>query len=192
MIILIGGVSCTGKTNMAQKLLEKYHVPYYSIDHLKMGIYRSDKNCGFTPEDSEEKIAEKLWPIVREMIKTMIENQQHAVIEGCYMLPEQVESLRKIYPDDIVSLYLLFSADYIEQHFASHIVPYRNIIEKRGEEERPISQFIAEHAELRNNCIAHSANFFEITQDYAQEIKKAYAYIEEKVLLNEKTNNKRA
>ena len=26
---------CTGKTYMAQQLLERYHAPYLSIDHLK-------------------------------------------------------------------------------------------------------------------------------------------------------------
>jgi adenylate kinase family enzyme len=40
MVILVGGVSCTGKTVMAQKLLEKYKIPYLSIDHIKMGLIR--------------------------------------------------------------------------------------------------------------------------------------------------------
>ena len=37
MIVLITGASHTGKTALAQKLLEKYHYPYLSMDHLKMG-----------------------------------------------------------------------------------------------------------------------------------------------------------
>ena len=41
MVILIGGASHTGKTLLAQRLLEKYHAPYLSIDHLKMGLIRS-------------------------------------------------------------------------------------------------------------------------------------------------------
>ena len=32
MIILIAGASHTGKTALAQRLLEKYHYPYLSID----------------------------------------------------------------------------------------------------------------------------------------------------------------
>lgn len=40
MVILIGGESHTGKTLMAQKLLEKYHFPYTSLDHIKMGLIR--------------------------------------------------------------------------------------------------------------------------------------------------------
>jgi len=39
LVILIGGNSQTGKTFMAQNLLEKYKVPYLSVDHLKMGIF---------------------------------------------------------------------------------------------------------------------------------------------------------
>ena len=76
MIILISGNSCTGKTYMAQRLLEKYHVPYLSIDHLKMGLCRADKNCGFTPMDSTEDIGDKLWPILKGIIMTNIENKQ--------------------------------------------------------------------------------------------------------------------
>lgn len=41
MIVLITGASHTGKTVLAQKLLEKYHYPYFSLDHLKMGLIRS-------------------------------------------------------------------------------------------------------------------------------------------------------
>ena len=37
MIVIITGASHTGKTKAAQALLERYHFPYLSIDHLKMG-----------------------------------------------------------------------------------------------------------------------------------------------------------
>ena len=40
MIILVTGASHTGKTLLAQRLLEKYKYPYLSIDHLKMGLIR--------------------------------------------------------------------------------------------------------------------------------------------------------
>ena len=83
MIILITGASHTGKTALAQKLLEKYQYPYLSIDHLKMGLIRSG-NTELTPMDDAE-LTEYLWPIVREMIKTAIENKQNLIIEGCYI-----------------------------------------------------------------------------------------------------------
>ena len=83
MVILITGASHTGKTLLAQKMLEKYKCPYLSIDHLKMGMIRSG-NTELTPED-DDALTEYLWPIVREMIKTAVENKQNLVVEGCYI-----------------------------------------------------------------------------------------------------------
>ncbi len=83
MIILITGASHTGKTVLAQRMLEKYKYPYLSIDHLKMGLIRSG-NTDLTPEDDEDLVG-YLWPIVREMIKTAIENRQNLIVEGCYI-----------------------------------------------------------------------------------------------------------
>ena len=83
MIILITGASLTGKTRLAQRMLEEYRIPYVSIDHLKMGLIRSGK-IDLTPED-DEALTYYLWPIVREMIKTAIENRQNLIVEGCYI-----------------------------------------------------------------------------------------------------------
>lgn len=83
MIIIITGASHTGKTNLAQKLLEKYKYPYLSIDHLKMGLIRS-KNTILTAED-DEALTPYLWNIIKEMIKTAIENHQNLIVEGCYI-----------------------------------------------------------------------------------------------------------
>ena len=67
MVILITGASHTGKTILAQRMLEKYKYPYLSIDHLKMGLIRSG-NTELTPED-DDKLTEYLWPIARETIR---------------------------------------------------------------------------------------------------------------------------
>ena len=84
MIILIAGASHTGKTALAQKLLEKYKYPYLSIDHLKMGLIRSG-NTELTPISDDLDLTAYLWMIVREMIKTAIENKQNLIVEGCYI-----------------------------------------------------------------------------------------------------------
>ena len=84
MIVLITGASHTGKTVLAQKLLEKYKYPYLSIDHLKMGLIRSG-NTELTPMSDDNDLTAYLWPIVREMTKTAIENKQNLIVEGCYI-----------------------------------------------------------------------------------------------------------
>ena len=85
MIVLIMGASHTGKTVLAQKLLEKYKYPYLSIDHLKMGLIRSG-HTELTPLSADADLTEYLWPIVREIIKTAIENGQNLTVEGATSL----------------------------------------------------------------------------------------------------------
>ena len=179
MVILIGGNGCTGKTLMAQTLLEKYKIPYISIDHLKMGIYRSDKNCGFTPLDSNEKIGEILWPIIKGIIMTNIENRQSLIIEGCYLLPHRIKEFDQPYKDEIISVFLGFSEDYIEKHLKGEIIQNRNAIEQRMyPEDRSVTQFISEHEKFRKHCLEQGVKYFEIKQDYEEEIQKVYGYID--------------
>lgn len=78
MILLIAGSSHTGKTALSQRLIEKYHYPCLSLDHLKMGLIRSGLTK-LTPMD-DDKMTDFLWPIVKEMIKTAIENDQNMII----------------------------------------------------------------------------------------------------------------
>ena len=99
MIILIAGASHTGKTLLAQKLLEKYHYPILSIDLLKMGLIRSSQTDLTVTDDEELTIY--LWKIVREMIKTAIENKQNLIVEGCYIPFTWQDDFDKEYLDNI-------------------------------------------------------------------------------------------
>ena len=128
MIILLAGASHTGKTALAQKLLKTYQYPYLSIDHLKMGLIRSG-NTELTPMD-DDKLTDYLWPIVREIVKTAIENDQNLIVEGCYIPFDWKDSFSAIYLQHIRYLCLILSKDYIQNHF-SDIVSYGSIIEKR-------------------------------------------------------------
>lgn len=129
MIILITGASHTGKTALAQKLLEKYKYPYLSIDHLKMGLIRSG-NTALTPLSDADSLTAYLWPIVREMIKTAIENKQNLIVEGCYIPFDWTKNFDAAYLCDIRYYCLVMSENYIRKHFAD-IKKYANVIEDR-------------------------------------------------------------
>ena len=128
MIILITGASHTGKTLLAQKMLEKYAYPYLSIDHLKMGLIRSGKT-ELTPED-DEALTEYLWPIIREMVKTAIENRQNLIIEGCYIPCNWRRDFDEEYLSSIRFICLAMTKEYIDKHFDA-IVGYESVIESR-------------------------------------------------------------
>ncbi len=128
MIILITGASHTGKTILAQKMLEKYKYPYLSIDHLKMGLIRSG-NTDLTPED-DEALTEYLWPIIREIVKTAIENRQNLIIEGCYIPFRWRQDFDKRYLSSVRFICLAMSEQYIENHYGE-IIGYESEIEAR-------------------------------------------------------------
>lgn len=128
MIILITGSTHTGKTNLAQKLLEKTHFPYLSQDHLKMGLIRSGQTA-LTPED-DRLLIPYLWNITKEIIKTAIENKQHLIIEGLYIPFDWRKDFTKKYLADINFICLIMSQDYITDHFAD-ILQQENVIETR-------------------------------------------------------------
>ena len=128
MVILISGTTHTGKTVLAQKLLEEYKIPYYSIDHLKMGLIRSGQTA-LTPSDDKELVP-YLWSIVKEIIKTAVENKQNLVIEGCYIPFDWQKDFSREYLKDIKYCCLIMTVNYIENHFAD-ILKFENVIENR-------------------------------------------------------------
>ena len=131
MVILITGATHTGKTLLAQRLLEQYHYACLSIDHLKMGLIRSG-NTALTPED-DDALTGYLWPIVREIIKTAIENGQNLIVEGCYVPFDWRQEFEETYQKDIRFLCLAMSERYIEMHY-DRIAAHACDIEDRGDD----------------------------------------------------------
>ena len=129
MILLIAGGTHTGKTLLAQRLLERYHYPTLSIDHLKMGLIRSGQTA-LTPMDPDEALTGYLWPIVREMVKTAIENGQNLILEGCYIPHDWAKDFGPEYLPHIRCRFLILSDGYIRTHW-SDILSHANAIEQR-------------------------------------------------------------
>ena len=164
MIVLITGASHTGKTALAQKLLEKYKYPYFSIDHLKMGLIRSG-NTELTPMDDNE-LTEYLWPIVCEMIKTAIENKQNLIIEGCYIPFDWQNDFDSEYLESIKYFCLVMSEEYIKNHFAD-IKNYANAIENRMDDELcTMESVLADNLEMLAIAQEHNVNYILIDDKY--------------------------
>ena len=164
MIILIAGASHTGKTLLAQRLLEKYHYPYLSIDHLKMGLIRSGQTA-LTPMDDHE-LTDLLWPIVREMIKTAVENRQNLIVEGCYIPFDWEKSFTAEYRTHIRGYFLIMSESYIEGHYED-IIRYRRIIEDRLPGEGPLKEeLLRENADNLRRCKEHECAYILLEDSY--------------------------
>ncbi len=163
MIVLIAGASHTGKTALAQKLMERYQIPYFSIDHLKMGLIRS-KNTTLTPED-DAALTGYLWPILREMIKTAIENRQSLIIEGAYIPFDWKKDFDAFYLKEIRYVCLVMTKRYITTHF-SDILKFANVIEQRLDDDCTMQAVLADSAENLRLCKAHGCDYILIDDAY--------------------------
>lgn len=165
MIILISGASHTGKTALAQKLLEKYHYPYLSIDHLKMGLIRSG-NTKLTPMSDDAELTAYLWPIVREMIKTDVENEQNLIVEGCYIPFDWADGFESEYLEQIKYICLIFSEEYIRKHF-SDIKKYASVIENRFDDEYCTMESVLEdNANMLELAAKYKVKYILVTDEY--------------------------
>ena len=167
MIILIGGASHTGKTKLAQELLEKYKYSYLCIDHIKMGLIRSG-NTLLTPMHSNSELTANLWQIIREIIKTAIENKQNLIVEGCYIPFDWKKDFAEEYLREIKHIWLTMSEEYIRSHY-NDIMRYANVIEQRPKESEADcneERFVACNAYFRRQCEENGLDYIVIDKEY--------------------------
>lgn len=168
MIILISGATHTGKTLLAQKLLEKYSFPYLSIDHLKMGLIRSGQT-ELTPTD-DDKLLLYLWPIIREIIKTAIENNQNLIVEGCYIPFDWEKDFNKNYLKEIKYICLIMSKKYIQNNFKD-ILKFENIVENRLNSKINLEELILENENNLISCKKYNLPYVLFDDSYYNDIE---------------------
>ena len=150
MILLIAGGTHTGKTLLAQRLLERYHYPALSTDHLKMGLIRSGQTT-LTPMDPDEALTGYLWPIVREMVKTAIENGQNLIVEGCSIPHDWAKDFGPEYRPHIRCRFLILSEGYIRTHW-DDILSHANAIENRLDDSLDMAALIGDNRRNLDLC----------------------------------------
>lgn len=169
MILLIAGASHTGKTLLAQKLLEKWKMPYLSIDHLKMGLIRSGLT-DLSPEDDEE-LTMFLWPVVREMIRTALENRQNLIVEGCYVPFDWRTDFDEADRGQIRDLWLVMDPAYIESRFGE-IQKHACDIERRQETDCDKRELIQDNLRILEACQEHGLPYLFIENEYPRDLVK--------------------
>lgn len=169
MILIITGSTHTGKTLAAQRVLEKYTYPYLSIDHIKMGLIRSGI-CPLTPDSPDEELTRYLWPIVKEIMRTAIENGQNLVIEGCYIPFGWEKDFEQVYLEQIRYVCLIFSEGYIQSHFHD-IISFAGAIERRlDDDDCTKEELLQQNRENLQKCRQYGYDYILIDGTYHADI----------------------
>lgn len=164
MIILINGASHSGKTLLAQRILESLNYSVLSLDLLKMGLIRS-KMTNLTPYSEDIELEKLLWPIVKEIIKTAIENGQNLIVEGIYIPWDWKESFEKSYLEHIKYLCVIFSEDYILNN-KQLILEYSKVIEHRLTNDFDLEKCINDHKKNLEFCLDYGLNYVLVEEKY--------------------------
>ena len=138
-----------------------------------MGLIRSG-NTLLTPSDDEE-MTTYIWPIVREMIKTAIENKQSLIVEGCYIPFDWRKDFEEEYLKDIRFFCLAMTEGYIDAHF-DEIRNHASDIEARLDD----SDCTVDWIKADNNRFIEG---FEKTGEFIDLIDSDYEQVIEKVFL---------
>ena len=130
-----------------------------------MGLIRSGATA-LTPMSDDKDLTAYLWPIVREMIKTAIENKQNLIVEGCYIPFDWAEDFGQEYLEHIRYYCLVFSEAYIKSHFAD-IKNYANVIEHRLDDEWcTLEHILRDNSELLALAQKHNVNYILVDDSY--------------------------
>lgn len=159
--------------------MRRLAIPYFSLDILMMGIFRSNPDCGFCPDDPDHSVATKMWPIVREMIKTDVENGRNQIYEGVQIRPDFLADLAGEYSNSTRSFFITFSENYLRTGY-SEIIKHRASVEARSDYPS-LEEMIESNKKLSSECRIHGCELLEIEKNYVEEIKGFQLLIAEKI-----------
>lgn len=134
-----------------------------------MGLIRSGYT-NLTPTSTDNELTNYLWPIVREIIKTAVENEQNLILGGCYIPYNWQKDFSDKYLKNIRCYYLVMIKNYIINHF-NDIKLYSNVIEKRLDDNIELENIINDNETFYKRAVENNQQYFLIDDEYKVDIE---------------------
>lgn len=175
MLLFLQGASHAGKTTFTKHLARLTGAGVVSLDLLKMGLIKSGNTdfAGLTPED-DDAIAERLWPIVREIALVADENGQSLIIEGVSLPFDGAGTLAKESGESRAAAFAItFSEEYIRNQYG-RICKEASASERRVHQEPPtLEELLFDHESVFNGAWNNGWSVIEIDtpEDWERKIE---------------------
>ena len=182
MLYLIGGAPRAGKSILAQKMLEERSVPYLPTDLLMMGLANAMPQLGLHPPDSAQTRAAIMWPVLRAVATTIVENGDDYLLEGDVLLPTHGAELRDRFGSAVRSCFIGYTS----------VDPVRKMRDIRrhaaGKEDwtnecddphllRLVAEFRSLSEQLRVECAEQELAYFDGSADLFDAVALALAHL---------------
>ncbi len=181
MLLFIGGAARTGKGILVRRLLAEMQFSFLSLDVLKMGLARGAPEYEIDPDAGPIVVAERLWPLVREMSVNLAGEGVDYAVEG-ELLPKHVAALRQAHGAQVKGCFLGYS----------EIAPEQKLREVRAHAGHPndwssvypdsfmlelIGEMIEFSRYLRDECARYGLPYFDTSHDFVGTLDKVVEYI---------------
>lgn len=167
MIYLIGGVSKSGKSFVANEILKNKQIPVFSTDFLLWSL--GGENGLFSYYDNDSKVSEILKPYLLKIVDFLVKNDNTYVIEGTHVTTKLYEELNVLYKGKINAAFLGYSNSNKETKY-EEIIKYENEysnkwykVLKKEDFISFISDKIKESLYLKDECENKGYFYFDIT-----------------------------
>lgn len=181
MLLFIGGAARTGKGMLVRRLLTEMDLPFLNLDVLKMGLTRGMPDSAIDPDAGALLVAERLWPLVREMSISLLHDQVDYVFEG-EILPKDVDGLRHTCPTQVHACFLGYCT----------ITPLQKLQDIRTHAGHPndwprdytdpgllniITREIAFSQYVQMECLRYHFQYFDMSQNFMSVLDEVVAYV---------------
>lgn len=103
-MILVSGLSCTGKSTLAEKISEKFSLPYFSKDMFKELMF---DRLGYSDREWSKKLGGASWGILYKIAENLLKTGQSFILESNFK-PETdrpiISELQKKYKIRIIEV----------------------------------------------------------------------------------------
>jgi hypothetical protein len=182
MLYILGGVSRSGKSLIAQRALREQQIFVESIDLIKMGLCKGLTDLKIDPEKPSEEVANRIWPVVNAMMHTVLETKQSYLFEGDALMPTSVVNILREWPNEVRVCFLGYSSVDVEQKLndiKTHNAGPNNWISDYSDDQ--IRSHIIDSIQFSKTLVEMCANtgisYFDTSQDFRGELETAYKYL---------------
>jgi hypothetical protein len=182
LLYLIGGAARSGKSTLARRLLDAYRLPCFCLDYLTSGLEEGAPRLGVRHELPDRRRGELVWPIVRGLLRNVVEVEPGYVVEGDVLLPSTIAEFAAARQGRVRACFLGYSRCAADAKRAS-IRAFPSAVNDwvAGRSDRDLEDLVVEMQEfsryLESECERCGTRYFDGSVSFTDALRRAEEYL---------------
>ena len=182
MLYLVGGAPRAGKGTLALRMAREHGIPYAALDLIRDVFHWGVPELGIVHSQRIMEQAPLVWARVSFAVCSLRDVVADQLVEGAYMLPEDLADCRDFFGDRARMCWLGYpQADPEEKFRVMRNVPSQTNDHTRWKNDSEVMEDIQEGIAfsryLRDECAKSGLAFFDTSHDFDGQIEAARLYL---------------